>query len=97
MGSAYKAVWGCERRVDGEGVDGKGKGERFEDWLAGRWDEAGFVERVAEGYQAERFKMYERGVEALEVVEGDVLRRQLQVDNCVGKAGASCAVGRSVP
>ncbi len=78
LGSAYKAVWACERK----------EGETFEDLIGARWDEAGFVEKVAEGYQAAKYQIYEKGVEGLEAVEEDVLRRQ-QVD--VAKAGTSGA------
>ena len=103
LGSAYKAVWGCERGgvkkengVGGEigkigdgkegGVGAKGwKGETFEELVAGRWEESGFVEKVAEGYQEGRYEVYEKGVQGLEMVERDVLRRQ---GGDIGMAGA---------
>ena len=66
LGSAYKAVWACERK----------EGETFENLIGARWDEEGFVEKIAEGYQAAKYKIYEKGVEGLEAVESDVLRKQ---------------------
>lgn len=41
LGSAYKAVWGCERKKD----------QTFEDLIGSRWDEDKFVMRVADGYK----------------------------------------------
>lgn len=78
LGSAYKAVWACEREA----------GETFEDLIGARWDEDGFVEKIADGYQDGKYKIYERGVEGLEAVEEDVLERQ-RAD--VQKAGTSGA------
>ena len=78
LGSAYKAVWACER----------GEEETFEDLIGGRWDEGGFVEKVAQGYQPSIYENYGRGVDGLEAVEKDVSMRQ-KMD--VKKAGTSGA------
>ena len=78
LGSAYKAVWAVERKP----------GETFEELIGERWREEEFVKKVADGYQEERYKVYEKGVEALEKVEKEVLYKQA-VD--VGKAGTSGA------
>ena len=78
LGSAYKAVWAVERKP----------GETFEELIGERWREEDFVMKVADGYQEKRYKEYEKGVEALEKVEAEVLRQQ-KVD--VGKAGTSGA------
>ncbi|KAG8527844.1 uncharacterized protein KY384_006760 [Bacidia gigantensis] len=78
LGSAYKAVWACEKEKD----------ETFERFIGERWREDEFVERVADGYQKESFERYEVGVKALGAVEKVVLERQ-QLD--VGMAGTSGA------
>ena len=63
LGSAYKAVWACERT----------EGETFEAFIGDRWREEDFVERVAEGYQADLYQRYQVGVDALEAVEKHAL------------------------
>lgn len=73
LGSAYKAVWAKERR-----------GETFEELIGSRWKEDEFAVKVADGYQADLFVKYEKGVEALAAVEKEVLRQQA-ID--AGKAG----------
>ena len=78
LGSAYKAVWACERK----------DGETFEDLIGGRWDEERFVEKIADGYQDAKYKNYEKGVEGLEAVEKDVLRRQKADVAMAGTSGA---------
>ena len=74
LGSAYKAVWAVERKP----------GETFEQLIGSRWREEDFVQKVANGYQANLYEEYAKGVEALYAVEKHVLRQQA-VD--VGKAG----------
>ena len=64
LGSAYKAVWAVERH----------RGESFEELIGQRWREEEFVKRVAEGYDPKLYKEYEKGVEALEAVEKEVLK-----------------------
>lgn len=64
LGSAYKAVWAVERE----------RGESFEELIGKRWREEEFVKRVAEGYDGGLYREYEKGVEALEAVEKEVLR-----------------------
>ena len=78
LGSAYKAVWAVERKP----------GEKFEQLIGARWREEDFVKKVADGYQKGLYERYEKGVEALDAVEKEVLRRQ-QMN--VKKAGVSGA------
>ena len=78
LGSAYKAVWACERK----------ESETFEDLIGARWDEEEFVEKIAEGYQAAKYKIYEKGVQGLEAVESDVLRKQKVNVAAAGTSGA---------
>lgn len=77
MGSAYNAVWAAERKP----------GETFEELIESRWKEDEFVERVAEGYQADLYEKYGMGVEALAAVEKEVLKDAKEVE----KAGTSGA------
>jgi len=77
LGSAYKAVWAAERKP----------GQTFEELIGSRWSEDGFVERVAEGYQAGLYEKYGLGVEALDAVEKKVLKDAKDVK----KAGTSDA------
>ena len=48
LGSAYKAVWACERK----------EGETFEQLIGSRWDEEKFVKRIAGGYKKGLFERY---------------------------------------
>lgn len=66
LGSAYKAVWAVERKPS----------ETFEDFIGSRWKEDDFVEKIADGYQEEVYRLYEKGVNGLEAVEKDVLKKQ---------------------
>ncbi|KAF1992030.1 xylulose kinase [Aulographum hederae CBS 113979] len=63
LGSAYKAVWGCER-------EGK---ETFEQLVEARWDEEGFVERIADGYCEGVWERYGESLKGFEGMEGAVL------------------------
>ena len=76
LGSAYKAVWAVERKLR----------ESFEDFVSSRWREDEFVEKIADGYQEELYRFYEKGVAGLEAVEKDVLKKQA-ID--MGKAGTT--------
>lgn len=78
LGSAYKAVWASERKPN----------ETFEELIGSRWREEDFVKRVADGYQAELFKRYEKGVEALAAVEAEVLGKQAVDAGKVSTTGA---------
>lgn len=78
LGSAYKAVWACERA----------SGETFEELIGSRWDEEGFVEKVGEGYCESLFELYEKGVEGLERVERDVLEQRKAPVRGAGTSGA---------
>lgn len=64
LGAAYKAVWSVERKA----------GQSFEELIGGRWKEADFVEKIAEGYQEEVFERYGPAVEGLDLVEKEVLK-----------------------
>ena len=79
LGSAYKAVWAVERKLK----------ETFEDFVSSRWREDEFIEKVADGYQEEVYRFYEKGVDGLEAVEKDVLQKEA-ID--VGKASTTGAV-----
>ena len=78
LGSAYKAVWAIERKTR----------ESFEDFISCRWKEDDFVEKVADGYQEEIYRFYEKGTTGLEAIEKEILEKQA-ID--VGEAGTSGA------
>ncbi|CAF9943341.1 MAG: hypothetical protein ALECFALPRED_011080 [Alectoria fallacina] len=78
LGSAYKAVWAVERKP----------GEKFEDLIGSRWREEDFIEKIADGYQEEIYRYYEKGVDGLEAVERDVLKQQTQDVSKAGTTGA---------
>lgn len=59
LGSAYKAAWGVQR----------GQGEKFEDFLEQRWNEAGFVKKVAEGYRKGVFEKYGEALKGFDELE----------------------------
>jgi len=63
LGSAYKAVWGCERQ----------DGESFEELISKRWDEKSFVRRVADGYTEDVFEKYGEAVKGFDLMEKKVL------------------------
>lgn len=77
LGSAYKAVWAVERK----------SGEAFEALIESRWKETDFIEKVADGYQAELYERYAKGVEALDAVEKEVLKDAKEVEKD-GTSGA---------
>ncbi|MCJ1478456.1 hypothetical protein MMC13_007136 [Lambiella insularis] len=66
LGAAYKAVWTVERE----------NGETFEDLIGGRWKEAEFTEKIAEGYQKGVWERYGMAVEGLEKMEHEILRNE---------------------
>ncbi|KAL8708212.1 MAG: hypothetical protein Q9220_006882 [cf. Caloplaca sp. 1 TL-2023] len=66
LGAAYKAVWSVERRT----------GQSFEELIGGRWHEDDFVEKIAEGYQEGIFERYGPAIEALDLVEKQVLKEE---------------------
>lgn len=74
LGSAYKAVWGCERKA----------GETFEDLISGRWDEASFVKRVADGYKEGVFETYGEAVKGFDKMERLVLNREGETQGQTG-------------
>lgn len=81
LGSAYKAVWAVERKP----------GETFEALIESRWKESDFIEKVAQGYQAELYEKYAKGVEALDAVEKEVLKDAKEVERA-GTSGAGYIV-----
>ena len=62
--------------------------ETFEQLIGARWREEDFVKKVADGYQANLFEEYAKGVDALEGVEKQVLQTQPQDVGNVGTIGA---------
>lgn len=64
LGAAYKAVWAMERKP----------GQAFEDLIGSRWKEEEFVEKIAEGYQEGIYERYGPAVDALQLVEQEVLK-----------------------
>lgn len=75
LGSAYKAVWGCERKP----------GQTFEELIGARWDESTFVERIADGYTEGVFEKYGEAVKAFEMMEKKVLDDYMGVE--INKGG----------
>ena len=81
LGAAYKAVWATEKNDElGKGdYDGATRranlnaGETFEDLIAKRWDEAGFIEKIDNGYREGVWERYGEAVEGLDMVEKRVL------------------------
>lgn len=65
LGAAYKAVWGCERK----------SGQTFEELIGGRWDEAAFVKRIADGYTKGVFEKYGKAVKGFDKMEKLVLQQ----------------------
>jgi xylulokinase len=66
LGSAYKAVWGCERTGD----------QTFEELIGSRWDESKFVMKVAEGYKEGVFETYGEAVKGFDKMEKLVLEKK---------------------
>jgi xylulokinase len=64
LGAAHKAVWGCEKE-DGEG---------FEDFIANRWKEDEFVNRIDQGYRQGVWEKYGEALRGFEMLESEVLR-----------------------
>ena len=83
LGSAYKAVWACKRS----------EGETFESFIGERWREDDFAEKVDAGYRKDLYERYALGVEALDAVEKDVLRRQKVDVQKLGTSGAGQIIG----
>ena len=66
VGAAYKAVWGCERKND----------ETFEDLIGSRWDESGFVKKIADGYRKGTFEKYGEAVRGFDMMENQALKKE---------------------
>jgi len=77
LGSAYKAVWACERK----------QGQSFEDLIGGRWDEKQFTRKVAEGYKKGVFETYGEAVKGFDKMEQLIIGQE-----GVGKKYASGGV-----
>lgn len=60
LGSAYKAVWGCERKDDKE---------TFEQLIGERWDEEAFVKKIADGYREGVFEKYGEALKGFDKME----------------------------
>lgn len=65
LGAAYKAVWACERK----------EGESFEELIGKRWDEASFVQKIAEGYQKGTWERYGDALDGFAQMEKELLAR----------------------
>lgn len=78
LGSSYKAAWGVLR----------GRGESFEDFLEGRWDEGGFVRRVDQGYRKGVFERYGEALGGFAEVEGRAVEERGE-----GGGGRGCERG----
>ena len=65
LGAAYKAVWGVEREAE----------QTFEHLVGQRWREEEFIEKIADGYQKERFEKYGQAVEGFEKMEDQVVQQ----------------------
>ncbi|KAL1311743.1 hypothetical protein AAFC00_001835 [Neodothiora populina] len=63
LGSAYKAVWGCERRD---------ASETFEELIGARWNEDAFVKKVADGYRKGVFEKYGEAIKGFQMMEDEV-------------------------
>jgi xylulokinase len=66
LGAAYKAVWAVEREDR----------QSFEDLIGQRWNEEEFVEKIADGYQADLFEKYGKAVEGFEMMEKRILEEE---------------------
>jgi xylulokinase len=64
LGAAYKACWAVERK----------QGEKFEDMVASRWNEAEFVKKVDQGYRKGVFEKYGEAVKGFGEME-EVVKR----------------------
>lgn len=64
LGAAYKAVWGCERKSDGE---------TFEQLIGERWNEDAFVKKVADGYRKGVFEKYGEALKGFEKMEDRIV------------------------
>ena len=69
LGAAYKAVWAVERS----------DGQTFEDFIGDRWREADFVEKIADGYQKDRWEKYGEVLDAFGKMENMLLDQHSKV------------------
>ncbi|KAK5045818.1 hypothetical protein LTR84_008911 [Exophiala bonariae] len=72
LGAAYKAVWAVERD--------EASGETFEALIGKRWREDEFVERIADGYDAEVFDRYGAALKGFERMEAVLLAEERDKD-----------------
>ncbi|KAI0166042.1 xylulose kinase-like protein [Xylariaceae sp. FL1272] len=66
LGGAYKALWACERGIDGNP-------QTFDELIGARWKEEGNVQKVDDGYRADQFKTYGNVLGAFEEMENRIL------------------------
>lgn len=65
LGAAYKAVWAVER----------GQGESFEELIGKRWREEDFIEKIANGYSQERYRLYGEATKGFAMMEEALLEQ----------------------
>jgi xylulokinase len=75
LGSAYKAAWGVQRAA----------GEKFEDFLEGRWDEGSFVRKVAEGYRKGVFEKYGEALRGFDELEKRAIEEKGEANTDLAK------------
>jgi len=69
LGAAYKACWAVERQ----------EGEKFEDLVGKRWNEAEFVKKVDQGYRKGVFEKYGEAVLGFGEMEEDVKKHTSRI------------------
>lgn len=78
LGSAYKAVWGCERTSEGE---------TFEQLIGERWNKEDFVQRVADGYREGVFEKYGEALKGFRQMEEEVVEEAKDGERTLAKGG----------
>ncbi|KAJ9652914.1 hypothetical protein H2198_007867 [Neophaeococcomyces mojaviensis] len=63
LGAAYKAIWAIERA----------EGQSFEGLIGSRWNEQDFIEKIADGYQAEVYEKYGKALKGFAQMENNLL------------------------
>ena len=71
LGAAYKAVWAVERQ----------DGEKFEELVGKRWNEADFVKKVDQGYRRGVYEKYGEALQGFAHMEEEVIRTSANVKN----------------
>ena len=78
LGAAYKAVWATERKVYRE-ADLAERFESFEGFIAERWDEDSFAEKVGVGYERGVFERYGEAMVGFEMMEAEIVAEMEKV------------------